>query len=116
MLTARASPFMIAPVVAIDNQASRDATVIEASGRDRPGLLEALARVLSDAGLSIQSAHIDGRGERAVDSFYVVDQAGGKFSDAAGMAQVHLRLAEVLDADPAATPGRLLRARASRAR
>jgi [protein-PII] uridylyltransferase len=73
----RASAFTIASTVAVDNETSQDATVIEASGRDRPGLLEALARTLSDAGLSIQSAHIDNYGERAVDAFYV-QKNGGK--------------------------------------
>ena len=37
-----------APAVTIDNEASADATVIEASGRDRPGLLAALARILKN--------------------------------------------------------------------
>ena len=44
-------------------------------------LLAALARTLSDAGLEITSAHIDGYGERAVDAFYVVDEAGAKLTD-----------------------------------
>ena len=58
----------------MDNDTSEDATVVEASGRDRPGLLAALARTMADAGLSIQSAHIDNYGERAVDAFYVNDK------------------------------------------
>jgi [protein-PII] uridylyltransferase len=102
--------------VAIDNQTSRVATVIEASGRDRPGLLQALARVLADTGLSIQSAHIDGHGERAVDSFYVVEPHGAKLSDAARISALRTKLIEVLDSDPAAAPRRLPTARASRAR
>ena len=67
--------------VRVDNDASETATVVEASGRDRPGLLAALARTLADAGLSIVSAHIDGYGERAVDAFYVVDAKGAKITD-----------------------------------
>jgi [protein-PII] uridylyltransferase len=115
-LATRSSPFVIAPIVAIDNQTSRVATVIEASGRDRPGLLQALARVLADTGLSIQSAHIDGHGERAVDSFYVVEPHGAKLSDAARISALRTKLIEVLDSDPAAAPRRLPTARASRAR
>ena len=72
----RGAAFTIAPAVTIDNDASADATVIEASGRDRPGLLAALARVLAEAELSIQSAHIDNYGERAGDAFYVVTRQG----------------------------------------
>jgi [protein-PII] uridylyltransferase len=74
----RTAAFSIAPTVVVDNEASNDATVVEASGRDRPGLLHALARTLADNGLSIQSAHIDGYGERAVDAFYVQTSEGGK--------------------------------------
>ena len=69
----RAAAFSITPTVMLDNDASETSTVVEASGRDRPGLLAGLARTLADAGLSITSAHIDGYGERAVDAFYVVD-------------------------------------------
>ena len=67
----RAQAFAIAPSVAVDQEASKECTVVEASGRDRPGLLGALARAISDQGLSIQSAHIDNYGERAVDVFYL---------------------------------------------
>ena len=113
----RASAFSIASSVAIDNDASQDATVIEASGRDRPGLLEALARTLSESNLSIQSAHVDSYGERAVDAFYVVDAKGGKLTNPDRAAAVRARLMEVLDAaDARPAQGRLQRARASSAR
>jgi [protein-PII] uridylyltransferase len=78
----RAAAFAITPAVTLDNEASETSTVVEASGRDRPGLLAKLARTLSDAGLQITSAHIDGYGERAVDAFYVVDGKGAKVADA----------------------------------
>jgi [protein-PII] uridylyltransferase len=116
VLTGRPSPFTIAPMVAIDNDASHAATVIEASGRDRPGLLEALARALTESRLSIQSAHIDGHGERAVDTFYVITSDGAKLTDPARITAVRAKIAEVLDGDPAASSGRLPRARASQAR
>jgi [protein-PII] uridylyltransferase len=67
----RAGAFTIAPVVTVDNETSGECTVVEASGRDRPGLLGDLANAISRHGLSIQSAHIDNYGERAVDAFYV---------------------------------------------
>ncbi|MFZ5670678.1 MAG: [protein-PII] uridylyltransferase [Pseudomonadota bacterium] len=117
----RAAAFSIIPTVMLDNEASEDATVVEASGRDRPGLLEALARALSDAGLSIQSAHIDGYGERAVDAFYVQTAGGGKLKDARRQAALKSALMVVLEASEAdghAAKGRprLERARASVAR
>ena len=78
----RAAAFTITPAVMLDNEASETSTVVEASGRDRPGLLASLARTLADAGLLITSAHIGGYGERAVDAFYVVDAEGAKLTDA----------------------------------
>ena len=112
----RAAAFAIAPSVTIDNEASADATVIEISGRDRPGLLAALARILAEAELSIQSAHIDNYGERAVDAFYVVTRAG-KLTEARRTAAVRARLLEAaLNLEATAPKPRLERARASAAR
>jgi [protein-PII] uridylyltransferase len=112
----RTAAFSIAPAVTIDNEASAGATVIEASGRDRPGLLAALARVLAEAELSIQSAHIDNYGERAVDAFYVVTRQG-KLIEPTRAAAVRARLLDALeDAESAATRPRLERARASAGR
>jgi [protein-PII] uridylyltransferase len=112
----RAAAFAIAPAVTIDNEASADATVIEVSGRDRPGLLAVLARILAEAELSIQSAHIDNYGERAVDAFYVVTRQG-KLTEPQRTAAVRARLLEALeDAENAAGRPRLERARASAAR
>ncbi len=114
----RTAAFAISPIVAIDNDASADATVIEISGRDRPGLLEAVARTLAEARLSIASAHVENYGERAVDAFYVYDEAGRKLTDAKKSAAVKKALTEVLaDEEPApGTRPRLQRARASSAR
>src|SRR5207237_7648135 len=103
----RAAAFSIAATVALDNDTAEDATVVEASGRDRPGLLAALARTLADAGLSIQSAHIDNYGERAVDAFYVTGPNGAKLSDARkGNALKTALLAALTETDAEAPPGR----------
>jgi [protein-PII] uridylyltransferase len=114
----RAAAFSIEPAVMLDNDASETSTVVEASGRDRPGLLAALARTLADAGLSILSAHIDGYGERAVDAFYVTGPGGGKLADGRkGNALKASLLAVLNDVEP--QEGRranLQRARASVAR
>ncbi|MES2035716.1 MAG: HD domain-containing protein, partial [Pseudomonadota bacterium] len=116
----RAAAFSIIPTVMLDNEASEDATVVEASGRDRPGLLEALARAVSEAGLSIVSAHIDGYGERAVDAFYVQTAGGGKLTDARKANALKAAMLEVLEAGETNAPARgrprLERARASVAR
>jgi [protein-PII] uridylyltransferase len=114
----RAAAFSIEPAVMLDNDASETSTVVEASGRDRPGLLAALARTIADAGLSILSAHIDGYGERAVDAFYVTGPDGKKLADVRkGNALKTALLADLNDAEP--DDGRranLQRARASVAR
>jgi [protein-PII] uridylyltransferase len=115
----RTAAFAITPTVAVDNDASEDASVIEVSGRDRPGLLGALARTMAESGLSILSAHIDSYGERAVDAFYVCDASGGKLAAPRQISALKQALTEVLDdetADPAPSRPRLERARASVAR
>jgi len=114
----RTAAFAITPTVAVDNDASDEASVVEVSGRDRPGLLGAVAQVLAEAGLSIQSAHIDGYGERAVDAFYVCDAQGGKLIDARKITALKQVLAEILDDEGGEGPAsrRLERARASFAR
>jgi UTP:GlnB (protein PII) uridylyltransferase len=95
-------------------------TVIEATGRDRPGLLSALAEVIADAGLSIVSAHIDGYGERAVDAFYVVDAQGRKLEDPALVSRLRTDMTAALEVAEGEGPSRnrahLQRARASVAR
>ncbi len=116
---ARTAAFAIAPTVVVDNEASHEATVVEASGRDRPGLLQALARTLADNGLSIQSAHIDGYGERAVDAFYVQTAEGGKLADGRKVSALKADLLSALEQNEAGAPSTrpgLKRARASVAR
>ncbi|MDP3676807.1 MAG: [protein-PII] uridylyltransferase [Novosphingobium sp.] len=75
---ARAAAFDVKPIVLFDNAASNRFTVIEVGARDRPALLNRLARALFEARLIVHSAHIATYGERAVDTFYVTDLLGGK--------------------------------------
>ena len=46
-------------------------SILEVEGRDRPGLLHALALVLTKHDLSVRSAHIEVIGPKAIDVFYV---------------------------------------------
>jgi [protein-PII] uridylyltransferase len=115
----RAAAFDITPTVSVDNDASDEASVIEVSGRDRPGLLGAIARALVEAGLSIQSAHIDNYGERAVDAFYCHDADGGKLAGARRVGALKTTLTEILDDEAGETPAgrpKLERARANAGR
>jgi [protein-PII] uridylyltransferase len=114
----RAAAFAITPTVMLDNDASEAATVVEASGRDRPGLLADLAGALSEAELTIVSAHIESYGERAVDAFYVVGPDGMKLTDSKKRATLKATLERALadEGEPAGRRANLQRARASVAR
>lgn len=94
----RAAAFRIEPWVRIDNELSADATVVEASGRDRPGLLAELARVLTESGVSIVSAHLEPYGERVSDVFYVQEEGGGPIRDAARIVSLGAAIEAVLRA------------------
>jgi [protein-PII] uridylyltransferase len=70
--------FQVPTRVIIDNAASGTHTLVEVNGRDRPGLLYDVTRVLTGLGLQISSAKISTFGERVVDVFYVKDVFGLK--------------------------------------
>ncbi|MFN4114269.1 MAG: [protein-PII] uridylyltransferase [Sphingomonadaceae bacterium] len=74
----RSHAFEVRPRVVFDNSASNRFTVIEVSARDRPALLNRLARALFESQLMVHSAHVTAYGERAVDTFYVTDVLGAK--------------------------------------
>jgi [protein-PII] uridylyltransferase len=59
-------------------------------------VLADLSRVLAEAGLSINSAHIDSHGERVGDVFYVQTLEGGKLVDEARTATLRDKLTDVL--------------------
>ncbi|MFY7838024.1 MAG: [protein-PII] uridylyltransferase [Novosphingobium sp.] len=93
----RADAFDVRPIVIFDNKASNRFTVIEVGARDRPALLNRLARALFEARLVVHSAHIATYGERAVDTFYVTDVLGAKVDDEARMKVVEKRLLEAAE-------------------
>jgi [protein-PII] uridylyltransferase len=92
----RAAAFMIEPWVRFDNDLSQASTVVEVSGRDRPGLLADLARVLAEGRASVVSAHIDAYGERVSDVFYVQDLDGGKLTAPERIDALQRELVDVL--------------------
>jgi [protein-PII] uridylyltransferase len=85
---ARATSFEVRPRVFIDNKASNRFTVIEVNARDRPALLNRLARSLFESRLMVNSAHITNYGERAADTFYVTDLLGDKVTSADRIAAI----------------------------
>ena len=82
MPSRRADAIPVAPRVRFVEAPHSDMTIIEVEGRDRPGLLAALARALHEGGVDVRSAHIEGVGERAVDAFYVCPQSPAALSEA----------------------------------
>ena len=95
-LPSRADVFQVEGRVLVDNAASRTHSVVEVNGRDRPGLLFAIAKVLKDLGLVIHSAHISTYGERVVDVFYVKDVFGMKITAKGKLARVERMLLDAL--------------------
>lgn len=88
----RRAIFSVPVDVRLDSQASDEALVVEAEGRDRPGLLYSLTSAIAELGLTIRSAHVATYGERAVDAFYLQDEAGRKIDDM----RVHLAIRKKL--------------------
>lgn len=88
----RAGAFEVAPRVTFDNNASNRFTVIEVNARDRPALLNRLARALFECNLVVHSAHITAYGERAADTFYVTDLTGQKIVAGERLAEIEQRL------------------------
>jgi [protein-PII] uridylyltransferase len=93
----RQDAFDVRPRVDFDNGASNRFTVIEVSARDRPALLNRLARAMFEARLIVHSAHIATYGERAVDTFYVTDLFGGKVDAPARLKTIEKRLMDAAD-------------------
>ena len=88
----RAGTFEVAPRVTFDNKASNRFTVIEVNARDRPALLNRLARAMFESNLMVHSAHITNYGERAADTFYVTDLTGHKLTAKARLDEIEERL------------------------
>ena len=87
----RSSAFNISPDVSIDNSLSNKYSVIEVSGKDRPGLLNDLTRKISDLNINIRSAHIATFGERATDVFYVLSKNGDKITSKSKLKNIQKR-------------------------
>jgi [protein-PII] uridylyltransferase len=98
----RAEAFAIAPAVFVDTHASNRYTVIEVNARDRAALLFELARVISEFGATIHSAHIATYGERAVDVFYLTELDGAKIDRPERLEALKERLLAAAGGGPAA--------------
>ena len=95
----REAAFIVEPVVQIHDDLSNESTVIDLTGRDRPRLLLEVAETLAEAGLSLRSAHVGGRGERVFDAFYVQTVDGGKLVDDTLKGELRQKLLVILGRD-----------------
>jgi [protein-PII] uridylyltransferase len=76
-----AAPQLVATEVAVDNNASDTATVVEVRAEDIEGQLHRITRALVDCQLDVISAKVSTFGPAVVDAFYVLGPDGGKLTD-----------------------------------
>jgi len=74
-----------------------NATSLEVTTPDRPGLLAVLAKVFVEVGISLISAKITTLGESVEDVFYITDQNGLLITDPASIAHITDRVCEAID-------------------
>ncbi|HYY05877.1 MAG TPA: [protein-PII] uridylyltransferase, partial [Candidatus Limnocylindria bacterium] len=82
--------------IALDNQLSDTATVIEVKCPDRLGLLYLITKTLAGLGLDIVSARIATEIDQAFDTFYVQDRRGRKIEDPATLEHARAGLEQAL--------------------
>lgn len=93
----RSQNFRVVPQVILDNNASNSHTVIEVTGKDRPGLLYAVTAGLTELGLQISAAKVTTFGSRAMDVFYVKDAYGLKIVHPEKLGRIERLLKNILD-------------------
>jgi [protein-PII] uridylyltransferase len=83
--------------VEVDNAVAADFTVLDVFTQDRPGVLHAITRTLSELGLDIALSKVATEGERVADVFYVRDrETGEKITAPSRLAHVTGALREAL--------------------
>jgi len=79
----RAGAIPVKPSVKFLDGATGETTIIEIVGRDRPGLLYALASCMKTHDVDVLSAHIEVLGTKAIDAFYVRSRDPKRYKDTA---------------------------------
>ena len=77
-----------AALVAFDNNASADATVIDVEAPDIMGILYRITRALAELELDIRSAKVQTLGTHVVDAFYVRDRSGEKVTNPQTLSEI----------------------------
>jgi [protein-PII] uridylyltransferase len=111
-LFARSRPEVPPTEVKIDNEISRDFTVIDVFTEDRPGVLYTIARVLHEQGLDIHRSKVGVEADRVADIFYVrSDESNGKVLDPTRIAAIQEALVGALPGSRQETRAAALSAR-----
>ena len=84
--------------VVIDNESSDRFTIIDVFAHDRPGLLYAIARALSELKLSVVQAKIATHFDQVLDVFFVTDAEGRKIQDGVRLTAIREHLLGSLSA------------------
>ncbi len=88
------APNLVSTEVAVDNNASDTATVVEVRAEDVVGQLHRITRALVDCHLDVASAKVSTFGSAVVDAFYVRDSDGKKLTDPRRIAAVERAIVE----------------------
>jgi len=87
----------MAPVVRINNDDSRDYTIVDVRAPDRVGLLYTITHTMTELGLDISLAKISTEAYGAVDVFYVSDENHRRIRDPNRLAEIVERLTKALE-------------------
>ncbi|MCB9482664.1 MAG: HD domain-containing protein [Dehalococcoidia bacterium] len=82
--------------VHVDNDASRDYSVLEVSAPDRRGLLYAVTKALHDLRIDIHLAKVDTIGPEVFDAFYVRRENGSRIEEPDEIERLEARIEAVL--------------------
>ncbi len=75
-VTRQLKHFPIPPQVTFHDDPNNERTVMEVVASDRPGLLSAISRVMSECHIQLQNAKVSTLGERVEDIFFITDEHG----------------------------------------
>ena len=84
--------------VKFENDTSDEYTIIDVFASDRPGLLYAITRTLSQLGLSIARAKVSTEATKAIDSFYVRGADGKKLYEGPKLSEARDKLEDAISA------------------
>jgi [protein-PII] uridylyltransferase len=98
----RAKPKVPPTQINVDNDASRDFTVVEVFTEDRPGVLYTITKTLAEFDLDIHRSRVGVAADRVADIFYVRDnRTGDKIDDESELENLKAALKAALPVDTA---------------